>query len=479
MTADHGQEAPIEFVENARRALADPSLQANLSRSMHAFRENRARVLEDFAGWETWREQARAIKAHTLAHLDHYLDRFDRSVRAAGGQVHWAADAADARRIIGELARRHGVRRIVKSKSSTTDEIELNPSLERAGLEVTETDLGEFIVQVAGESPIHFVGPALHKSAHEVGTLFADKIGAPRTDEPEALTRAARAYLRERFLRAEMGLSGVNFGVADTGTLVVFENEGNARMVTTLPRVHVALMGMEKLVPDLASLAVMLRVLPISATGGRMAEYVSLITGPRRQGEADGPEELHVVVLDNGRSRILADTEVRESLQCLRCGACLNVCPVYERAGGHAYGSIYSGPIGAVLTPLYRGLAQAGTLPFASSLCGYCAEVCPVKIDLPRLLLVMRRRAVAAGEAVTDVERLGMRAFAWAASSARRWALAGRALRAMLRPFVRGDRIRHLPGPLGGWTRHRDFPAPPRGSFQEGAAAHRGDGDGA
>jgi len=458
-------QSPIEFVDAARRALDDPAFQANLGGAVRTFRANRGRVLQGLAEWETWREQARAIKAHTLAHLDHYLERFDRSVRAAGGRVHWAADAAEANRIIGGLARRHGVRRIVKSKSSTTEEIELNPVLERAGIEVTETDLGELIVQLAREAPVHFVGPAIHKSASEVGALFAETIGGPRTDSPEALTRAARGYLRERFLGAEMGISGVNFGVAETGTLVVFENEGNGRMVTALPRVHVAVMGMEKIVPTLASLAVMLRVLPLSATGGRMAEYVSLLNGPRRAGEADGPDELHVVVLDNGRSRILADPEVRESLQCIRCGACLNVCPVYERVGGHAYGSIYSGPIGAVLTPLYQGLERAGALPFASSLCGYCAEVCPVKIDLPRLLLVMRRRAAAAGEAVTAVEQLGIRLYAWVASSERRWRWGGRLLRAMLRPFVRGEWIHRLPGPGDAWTRYRDFPAPPAASF--------------
>ena len=456
--------------------LGDPAFQRQLGRSVHIFRARRAEVLEGLGAWAEWREQARAIKAHTLAHLDTYLDRFDRQVRAAGGQMHWAADGGEACRIIGDLARRRGVRRVVKSKSSTTDEIELNPSLEREGIEVTETDLGEFIVQLGGEAPIHFVAPAIHRSRSEIGALFAATIGSAPTDVPEALTRSARTHLRERFLRAEMGISGVNFGVAETGTLVVFENEGNARMVTTLPRIHVALMGIEKVVPNLAALAVMLRVLPLSATGGRMAEYVSMITGPRRQGEADGPDELHVVVLDNGRSRILADPEVRESLQCIRCGACLNVCPVYERAGGHAYGSIYSGPIGAVLTPLYQGLERAGTLPFASSLCGYCAEVCPVKIDLPRLLLVMRRRAAAAGEGVNPLERLSMRAYGWAASTRGRWRWSGRVLRAALRPFVRRGLIPRLPGPLAEWTRRRDFPAPPRASFLETHQTGRGDG---
>ena len=463
----HHEAGQIDFLDGARRALADPAFQANLQRAVHTFRQNRTRALATLPEWEAWREQARAIKAHALAHLDHYLEMLDRSVRGAGGQVHWAADAEEARRIILDLAGRHGVRRIVKSKSSTTSEIALNPALEEAGIEVTETDLGEFIMQLADEEPVHFVAPAIHKSPEQVATLFADRLTTPRTADPQALTQAARLHLRETFLRAEMGISGVNFAVAESGTIVLFENEGNARMVTTLPRVHVAVMGMEKVVPRLADLAVMLRVLPLSATGSRMAEYVSLITGPRRSGEADGPDEFHLVILDNGRSRILGDPEVREALQCIRCGACLNVCPVYERAGGHAYGSIYSGPIGAVLTPLLGGASGAGELPFASTLCGACAEVCPVKIDIPRLLLVMRRRAVEGSRAAAWMERVGMRIYALAATSERRWAWGGRALRAALRLFVRGATVPRLPFPFAAWTRYRTFPAPPPEAFRD------------
>ncbi|MBI3975136.1 MAG: iron-sulfur cluster-binding protein [Armatimonadetes bacterium] len=469
--SDSGQ---IDFRGAARRALTDPLRQGAIGLAVHTFRQNRAAVLSGLPEWEAWREQARAIKAHTLAHLDVYLDRLDRSVRGAGGQVHWAADAAEAREIVLDLARRHKIRRIAKSKSSTTSEIVLNPALEAAGLEVTETDLGEFIVQLAGEESSHFVVPAIHKTTPQVAALFAERLGAPRVEEPERLTQAARVHLREKFLAAEMGVTGVNFAVAETGTIVVFENEGNARMVTSLPRIHVAVMGMEKVVPRLADLAVMLRVLPLSATGARMAEYVSFLTGPRRPGEVDGPDELHLVILDNGRSRILGDPEMREALQCIRCGACLNVCPVYARAGGHAYGSIYSGPIGAVLTPLYRGIDHAGELPFASTLCGACAEVCPVKIDLPRLLLTLRRRAVEhlPGRAARTrrpvgwVERLAMRAFALAATSARRWGRSGRVLRAALRPFVRGSSIPALPF-LTRWTRYRHFPAPPPSAFRD------------
>jgi L-lactate dehydrogenase complex protein LldF len=471
-----GREEParIDFLAGARLALGNEERRAATAHALATFRAKRAAIVAQLPEWEAWREEARTVKAHTLAHLDTYLDRLDRSVRGAGGQVHWAGDGAEACAIILELARRSGVRRVAKSKSSTTSEIGLNPALEAAGIEVTETDLGEFIVQLSGEEPSHFVVPAIHLGTPQVADLLAQRLGIVRVEDPERLTRAAREHLRETFLTAEMGISGVNFAVAETGTLVVFENEGNARMVTSLPRVHLAVMGMEKVVPRLTDLAVMLRVLPLSAVGTRMAEYVSLLTGPRRRGEADGPDELHLIILDNGRSRILADPETREALQCIRCGACLNVCPVYERAGGHAYGSIYSGPIGAVLAPLFRGVDAAGELPFASTLCGACAEVCPVKIDIPRLLLTMRQRTVQhrAGGRPTPrhpvgvLERLAVRAFAFAATSPRRWRWGGRILRAALRPFVRKGSIPALPL-LRRWTRYRHFPAPPPASFSD------------
>ncbi len=469
MTAAAARTTPIDFTTEARRAMADPVFQGAVGRAVHLFRGNRARVLAELPQWEEWREQARAIKAHTLAHLDYYLDLLDRRIRAAGGQVHWAAEAAEARAIILDLARRHNVRRVAKSKSSVTSEIALNPALEATGIDVTETDLGEFIVQLAGEEPSHFVVPAIHKDIAQVAALFSQHLDLPPSDDPAVLTEAARLHLRRKFLEAEMGISGVNFAVAESGTIVLFENEGNARMVTTLPRLHVAVMGIEKVVPRLADLAVMLRVLPLSAVGAWTAEYISLITGPARRGEADGPAEFHLVILDNGRSRILADREMREALQCIRCAACLNVCPVYEHAGGYAYGSIYSGPIGAVLTPLFQGTAVAGTLPFASSLCGACAEVCPVKIDIPRLLVTLRRRTVGdrLSPAVAWWERWAMHLYAAAATSERRWRWAGKLFRAALRPFVRGGTIRRLPFPLSAWTRSRDFPAPPRRAYRE------------
>ncbi|MDQ7828839.1 MAG: LutB/LldF family L-lactate oxidation iron-sulfur protein [Armatimonadota bacterium] len=456
----------IDFLDGARRALADPELQTALGGAVRTVRERRDALVATLPEWPAWRARAAAVREAALADLEGHLDRLERAVRHAGGEVHHAPDATAARALIVDLVRRYGARRIVKSKSSTTEEIDLNPALEAAGAEVTETDLGEFIVQLAGERPVHFVAPAFHKSAGQVARLFAERLGTPPAAAPEDLTRRARAHLRAVFLGADLGITGVNFAAADTGTLVLVENEGNARLTTTLPRVHVAVMGIEKVIPRLTDLALLLRVLAPSAVGTRAAEYVSLLTGPRRPDEHDGPEALHLVLLDNGRRRILADPEVREALRCIRCGACLNACPVYERAGGHAYGSIYSGPIGAVVTPLLQGIDRAGQLPFASTLCGRCAEVCPVGIDLPRLLLVLRRRAVEAGQ-VAWLERVAVRLYAAAAADPNRWGLAGRALRAALRPLVRDGAVRWLPPPLGGWTASRDFPAPPPAAWRD------------
>ncbi|MBI4279191.1 MAG: iron-sulfur cluster-binding protein, partial [Armatimonadetes bacterium] len=415
---------------------------------------------------EALRERARQIKAHALAHLPYYLEQLEAEVRATGGHVHWARDGAEACGIILDIARRHGVRTVVKSKSMTTEEIELNHVLEHDGIQVTETDLGEFILQLIGEKPGHILGPAIHKTKEQVAEVFSQHLGIPRYDQPEQLTMAARTALRHRFLQAGMGISGVNFGVAETGTIVVVENEGNARLTTSLPKVHVAVMGMEKVIPTMADLITLMRVLARSATGQTMPVYASLINGPRRAGEADGPDEFHLVILDNGRTRILADPEMRESLQCIRCGACLNVCPVYQRTAGHPYGSVYSGPIGAVITPLYLGIDRAAQLPFASSLCGACGEVCPVKIDIPRLLVTLRARAVAAGHAPA-AERWSFRLWQWAMERSGGYALGGRLMRRALRLFERDGKVSSLPFPFSQWTQSRDFPAPPAKSFRE------------
>jgi L-lactate dehydrogenase complex protein LldF len=461
------------FSANVLRALDDDHLQGALARASGRFQASRAAAFEVFPEGDELRDLARAIKAHTIAHLDRYLDELAGAVEAKGGEVHWAADAAEARRIVVELARRHGARRAVKSKSMTTEEIELNEALEEAGVETVETDLGEYILQLAGETPGHIIAPAIHKTREDVTELFAEKLGSPRLERHEDLALEARRHLREVFRRADFGISGVNFAVAETGTVAIVENEGNARLATSLPEVHVAVMGMEKVVPDLAALAVFLKILARSATGQKMSSYVSLVTGARREGEEDGPAHFHLVVVDNGRSRLLADPALRESLYCIRCGACLNVCPVFRHAGGHSYGWVYSGPIGAVITPSFVGRGRAAELPFASSLCGACREVCPVRIDLPKLLLEQRRKVVAEAAATPPPpagrrrgERLAVRAFAFVMSSARRYRWASRLFSWGSRLFPRKKGWWRPPG-VGGWTRLRDLPVPARRTFSE------------
>ncbi|MGQ0548957.1 MAG: LutB/LldF family L-lactate oxidation iron-sulfur protein [Armatimonadota bacterium] len=456
----------IDMIGNTERALQDSGLQDALGRALPTFRRLRSAAVAEVPEWQSLREVAARIKDHALAHLDEHLLRFDAQLSAAGGIVHWASDAAEARRIITDLALTRGVRLAVKSKSMTTEEIHLNPALEAAGVNVVETDLGEYVVQLAGERPSHLIAPIVHKTAESVAELFSEKLGVPRYERPEDLIRVAREKLRAEFLAADMGITGVNFAIAETGTVVVVENEGNARLTTTRPRIHVAVMGIEKVLPRLADLGVLLRLLARSSTGQRASVYVSLLTGPRRTAEHDGPEELHVVILDNGRTRLLADPHLREALRCVRCGACLNVCPVYERAGGHAYDAVYSGPIGAVITPVLEGLERSAELPFASTLCGACAEVCPVKIDLPRMLLELRGRAVRAG-LTGRVDRLFARAWTFAMRSPS-WLRVLRGLgRVLQRLVVRRGRIERLPYPFAGWTAHRTAPPLASRSFRD------------
>ncbi len=454
----------IDFVRNSEAALRDPSLHPAVRRAMVRFRELQRGVIDEIGDWQALREYAHQVKLHTLSYLDHYLEQLERQVAAAGGRVHWARDASDARRIITDLVQTQRHRTVVKSKSMTSEEIELNEALEAARCEVVETDLGEYVLQLAGDRPAHIIAPAVHKSKDAIARLLAEKLGVPVYDDAERLTRVARDALRAKFLAAAVGITGVNFAIAETGTVVVVENEGNARLTTTLPRVHIALMGIEKVIPRLADLGVFLTLLPRAATGQRMSSYVSLITGPRRAGEGDGPEEFHLVIMDNGRTGIQADSIMRESLACIRCGACLDVCPVFERTAGHAYGSVYSGPIGAVITPLYQGLDVAGELPFASSLCGACGEICPVKIDLPRLLLELRARVVQAGKA-SWAERMFVRGWVATMVQSGRLRLVGRVVRLLHRLAARTKVP--LPYPFSQWTRFRDLPPPARASFRE------------
>jgi len=441
------------FPTAAHRELGNIQLRTNLRAATDTIRAKRARVVAELPDWEELREAAQAIKTDVLARLDEYLVQFESAVTTAGGHVHWAEDAAEANAIVVGIAQSHGVEEVVKVKSLTTDEIGLNDALAAVGIHALETDFAELILQLDGDWSSHILVPAIHRNRREIRDLFARTIAHGITsDDPRDLAEASRLHLREHFLRAQVGVSGANFGVAETGTICVVESEGNGRMCTTLPPVLVSVIGIEKLVPTFDDLEVFLQLLPRSSTGERMNPYTSLWTGTT---DGDGPQELHVVLLDNGRTRVLRDDVGRAALHCIRCSACLNVCPVYSRTGGHAYGSVYPGPIGAILTPQLIGIEKAASLPFASSLCGACYEVCPVKIDIPTVLLHLRAAAVRT--TAPRGERAAMRVVAWLFGGQRRFEWAQRLGRLAQRPLIRRGAIRAAPGPLSAWTRTRDL----------------------
>jgi L-lactate dehydrogenase complex protein LldF len=455
-----------DFLNATQQALQDPPLQAALLRLTGTLLEANRRGYAALADSDALRSHAKRIKEHTLAHLDRYLEQLEASVQGRGGTVHWAATADDARRIIVEVARQAGCRRAVKSKSMTSEEVHLNPALEAAGLEVTETDFGEFIIQLAGERPSHLVAPAVHHTRESVARILSRITGENLEDDPAVLAQTGRRLLREKFARADLGISGANFAVAETGTIVVISNEGNARLTTSCPRVHIALMGIEKVIPRLIDLPVFLKLLARAATGQTLSIYTSLITGPCQSSEQDGPEEFHLVLLDNGRSRVLG-TPFRESLQCIRCGACLNACPVYRRIGGHAYGGVYSGPIGSILTPLYDSMKENPHLPHASSLCGACQAACPVKINIPHMLIGLRELQHHEKGAKPLGERLAYRLSCAILRRPWLYRLVQRCARLFLRPFAREGWVRRLPGFASGWTQSRDLPVPSSRSFRD------------
>ena len=458
----HAEDAP-DFPEAAKSALANQQLRANVRRATDVIRAKRALVVGETSDWEALRESGRQIKAHVMRHLDEYLARFEEQCTRAGGHVHWARDADEANRIIVSLIQGHGEHEVIKVKTMTSDETRLNEALEAAGITPFETDLADLIIQLGRDRPSHIVVPALHRNRAEIRALFQKTMGLGALGpEPEDLAGAARQFLREKFLRVKVGFSGANFAIADTGGVCVVESEGNGRMCITLPKILITLVGIEKVVPSLADLEVYLQLLPRSATGERMNPYNSIWSGTRG---GDGPEEFHVVLLDNGRTRVLEDAEARETLHCIRCAACLNACPVYRQTGGHAYGSIYSGPIGAILTPQLQGMEHSTTLPYASSLCGACYEVCPVKINIPEILIHLRRRIVEQDR--PRAEGLVMRAASLAFSSGGWLGLAQRLGRIAQRPFADGPSISALPGPGAGWTETRDLPAMPAQSFRQ------------
>lgn len=454
-----------DFLDASHQALADPPLQAALIRLTSTLLAGNRRGYAALADSSELRDHAKRIKEHTLAHLDRYLEQLEASVHRLGGHVHWAHTAEDARRIVVEIARESKCQRIVKSKSMTTEEVHLNPALEAAGLAVTETDFGEFIIQLAGERPSHLVAPAVHHTRESIARILSQHTGEQMPDEAGPLAKVGRRLLREKFAHADMGVTGANFAVAETGTVVLVTNEGNGRLTTACPRVHVALVGMEKVIPRLIDLPVFLKLLARGATGQTLSVYTTLITGPKRSGERDGAEEFHLVLLDNGRSKVLA-TPFRESLQCIRCGACLNACPVYRRIGGHAYGGVYSGPIGSILTPLYDSIADNPHLPHASSLCGACQSACPVKINIPHMLIGLRELQHHHGAK----SRWEKWAYGLACGVLRRpwlYRLSLKLARVGLGLLGRRGWVAKLPGQGAAWTSVRDFPMPARRSFRE------------
>jgi L-lactate dehydrogenase complex protein LldF len=400
--------------EYIRKALKDLHLREAVGNATQTALRKRAVRVAETPHWETLRLIARTGKRTILEHLDHQLVTFESQCRSNGISVHWALDDAEARDIVLRIARDNDVRRVVKSKSLTTEEIHLNSFLEANGIDSLETDLGEFIVQLLGQIPSHLTSPALHLTRMDVGRVFEQKLGVPYTEDANELLAIARVKLREKFLTADMGITGVNFAIADSGCIVIVENEANARMTAGLPKIHVAIMGMEKLIPSFEYLPVFLKLLCNSTTGQKQSSYVNIIGGPQNRISGEGPEEVHVILLDNGRSRILADPQLRESLFCIRCGSCLNACPIYQQVGGHAYGWVYMGPIGATLIPQYLGTHEGRYAPFASSLCGACREICPLRIDLPHHLLKLRHDVVRDKQSML-VERIAIRIWAFLA----------------------------------------------------------------
>ncbi len=463
------------FDEKVHNTLADANLQLAIYRATARLIDHRKHAVAAAAlpDYQELRTQANALKRHTLDHLDHYLEQFEANVTAHGGHVVYCQDATEVADFVLGLAKARAAQLIVKSKSMTTEEVDLNERLAHHNLESVETDLGEYILQLAHQRPYHIVAPALHLTRYDVGDLFARTLGVPNETVVEKQTLIARAVLREKFLAADIGISGANFLVADSGAVLIVENEGNARLTTSAPKIHIAVAGIEKLIPRAQDLAVFLKLLGRSATGQALTVYTSFLSGPRRAGEIDGPEEFYVVLLDNGRTKLLADAGKRQSLYCIRCGACLNHCPVYRKIGGHSFPWVYSGPIGAIITPQFMGIQHEPSLPFASSLCGACAEVCPVKIDIPKVLLDLRAEVKQAEErgGTNRLERLAFKIWAWVMCHPRIYEIAAK-VAAGVAPSEDGKWLRSAPAlmnlpPVRAWLSQRDLPPAPARSFRE------------
>ncbi len=448
-------------------ALNDEFLRKAVAFTTDKLKTGRLKAMDDFGDWEVWRERAKQIRSHTVSHLDYYLTEFTDNVVQSGGHVYFCRDGKEALQQFLEIAKAKEAKSVAKGKSMVSEEIHLNHYLAEQGIEAIETDLGEYILQLAKEVPSHLIIPAIHKNKQQIADLFAAESGQSMEPETKVLANYAKQKLRQFFFEADMGLTGCNFGVAQTGSICLVSNEGNGRMVSTVPKTHVVIMGMERLVPSFEDLEVMLNMLARSATGQKLTTYNSIITGPKKPGDLDGPEELHVIVLDNGRSAQLGDPVFQEVLNCIRCAACLNVCPVYRHIGGHAYGSVYSGPIGAVLTPLIQqDMKEAGQLSYASSLCGACYEACPVKIPLHDMLVQLRHRKVKM-KLTSPLERIAFRSFQTAFGHVTLYRIAAKSVYYLQKPFLRDGFIKHTPPPLSGWTQSRYLPMKPKQSFRD------------
>jgi L-lactate dehydrogenase complex protein LldF len=467
------QISSMHFKANASVKLKDSTLQKAMLKAKGKFVDGRAAAMEELGNFEELREAGKIIRNRALENLDVWLMRFEREATARGAVVHWAETGEEVNRIVLEIAREHGVKKVIKSKSMVSEECNLNPALERAGIHVVETDLGEYILQLANEPPSHIIAPAVHKTREQVADLFVAAHHTERKTDPSALTREAREVLRPHFMTAEMGISGANFLIAETGSTVMVTNEGNGRMVSTLPPIHVAITGVEKVIPTLEDFTTLLRLLTRSATGQPISNYVSVNTGVRSADDADGPEHFHIILVDSGRTKLLG-TELQSALRCIRCGACMNHCPVYQNVGGHAYGWVYPGPIGSVLTPMYIGLENALDLPQAATLCNECGVVCPVKIPLPELMRVLREKEFEGGMRPWT-ERLSMKAWRWAVLRPRAYALlAGMGAKLLSIMGGRKKLLHKLPG-LDGWTDGRDMPAPSGETFRTAYAKYKKD----
>jgi L-lactate dehydrogenase complex protein LldF len=471
-TAHKQADAELELIgtglkKRTEKALADDFLRKAVMFTTEKLKTGRLGAIADIGNWETWRERARDIRSHTIAHLDYYLTQFSDNVAKAGGHVHFCSTAEEAVRQFIRIAEEKKAKLVAKGKSMVSEEMHLNHRLEEIGIEAIETDLGEYILQLAKETPSHLIIPAIHKNKQQIAELFTEDAGQKLEPQTQVLAGYAKRKLRQFFLEADIGLTGCNFGVAESGSITLVSNEGNGRMVSTLPKTHVVIMGMERLVPTFEDLEVVLNMLARSATGQKLTVYTSLITGPKRPEDLDGPEELHVIVLDNGRSAQLGDPQFQEVLNCIRCAACLNVCPVYRQVGGHTYGSVYSGPIGAVLTPLLQqDMKEAGALAYASSLCGACYEACPVKIPLHDMLVHLRHRKVKMGY-TPALEKLAFKVYATTFGNVKLYKMAAKGAYHGLKPFGSGGVVKRLPGPGAGWTQSRFLPMKPKLTFRE------------